>query len=535
MNRLPQTNPPDEGPSVDALESLIVPLWRSRMWVFGALAIGAAAGLFFGAIKPNEYESTGKLLVRYGAREQGTAEDRVNASPTAAPMGGRELVVNEQHLLTDPQVFTKVVRKVGAPTLLLPYDPVAEEPADTPLATRWLHEFQRWWFGATAGGGTEHAPDDCDACMLVARERLMQSLTVGVEPGSSVITVTYSGSSPARATEVVAAYLEAAQEQHLKVFAAGTSLEFLDDQLQNAISDCTAADEALSAHRIECNVFDIPLQRQRLITEIHDLEDRTTEDGARIAELKTLEDSLIASMPAGSLDKDEPNKRAPVTDAELAFLTQRLHDLKARLAGVDGLGLTAVAAGTERHSISQQIDELTNELAQTRVLSLRDRLEEARRELATLTEGSKQRGARLSVLRRDLARLEECSPKTAELEKRAQQCRQRLEKFNEARDRAGVLSMLDSLNMTNLRTLQPASVPLTKSGPKRAKFLLIGALLGLVAGLPIALLRSRFDQRVRRPSELERLCGRPLVGVIPRRPIVPAASVTLFARSSAQS
>lgn len=535
MKRLPQSHPPEEGASVDALESLIVPLWRSRAWVLGALALGAGAGLFFGAIKPNEYESTGKLLVRYGAREQGTAEDRVNASPTAAPIGGRELVVNEQHLLTDPQVFTKVVRKIGAPTILLPYDPVAEEPADTPLATRWLHEFQRWWFGATTSSPTAHTADDCDSCQLVAREHLMKTMVVAVEPASSVITVSYSATSPARATEVVEAYLQAAQEQHLKVFAAATSLEFLDEQLQGAIADCTAADEALSAHRIECNVFDIPLQRQRLITEIHDLEGRTTEDGARIAELKTLEASLVASLPADALAADQPNQRAPVTDAELAFLTQRLHDLRARLAGVDGLGLTAVMADAERRAIHQQIGELTEELAQTRVLSIRDRLEEARRELATVTEGSKQRSGRLSVLRRELAHLEECSPKTAELEKRAQQCRQRLEKFNEARDRAGVLSMLDSLNMTNLRTLQPASVPLTKSGPKRGKFLLVGALLGLVAGLPLALLRSRFDQRVRRPSELERLCGRPLVGVIPRRPIVPAASVTLFARSSAQS
>lgn len=536
MNRNPQPNETEEGSSIDALETLIVPLWRSRAWIVGSLFVGAAIGIFAGAIQPNEYESTGKLLVRYGAREQGTAEDRVNASPTAAPVGARELVVNEQHLISDPQVFSAVVRKVGAPTLLLPYDPVLDEPAGTPLATRWLHEFQRWWFSATAGSsGTEHTPDDCASCQQVAREELAKKLRLQVEPGSSVISVAYAATSPARATEVVAAFLEAAQEQHVKVFAAAPSLGFLDEQMQNAVKDCTAADEALSSHRIECNVFDIPLQRQRLIGEIHDLESHTTEDSARLAELRSLESSLAASLPADALANDNPSRRAPISDPELAFLTQRLHDLKSRLAGLDGEGRTVVDADMERRALNQQIDELSNELARTRTLSIRDRLDETRRTADELSEGTKQRTSRLSVLRRDLAKLEECSPKTAELEKHAQQCRDRLTKFNEARDRAGVLSMLDQLNMTNLRSLQPASVPLTKSGPKRGKFLIIGALLGLLIGLPIALLRSRFDQRVRRPSELERLCGRPLVGVIPKRPIVPAATVTLFARGSTQS
>jgi uncharacterized protein involved in exopolysaccharide biosynthesis len=537
MNRIPQPNTEsDESPSIDALETLVVPLWRSRAWVVGSLALGAAIGIFAGAIQPNVYESSGKLLVRYGAREQGTAEDRVNAGQPTSPVGARELVANEQHLISDPQVYSHVVRKVGAPTLLLPYDPVANEPADTPLATRWLHEFQRWWFSAAPSGeDVQHVPDDCDRCQQVARESLMKKMRVQVEPGSTVISVSYAATSPALATEVVAAFLDAAQEQHVKVFAAAPSLGFLDEQLQSAVKDATSADEALSQHRIECNVFDIPLQRQRLIGEIHDLESKTTEDAARLAELRSLESSLAASLPAGALSEDNPSQRAPVSDSELAFLTQRLHDARARLAGIEGEGLTAVAADMERRAAQAQIDQLASDLARTRALSIRDRLDEVRSNAAELTEGSKQRTSRLSTLRRDLAHLEECSPKTAELEKRAQQARDRLAKFNEARDRAGVLSMLDSLNMTNLRPLQPASVPLTKSGPKRGKFLLIGALLGLVIGLPIALLRARFDQRVRRPSELERLCGRPLVGVIPKRPLVPAATVTLFARGSSQS
>ena len=51
-------------------------VWRSRYLLSAAVVLGGATGLFLGTIKPNEFQSMGKLLVRPGLREALTPEGR---------------------------------------------------------------------------------------------------------------------------------------------------------------------------------------------------------------------------------------------------------------------------------------------------------------------------------------------------------------------------------------------------------------------------------------------------------------------------
>lgn len=67
-------------------------------------------------------------------------------------------------------------------------------------------------------------------------------------------------------------------------------------------------------------------------------------------------------------------------------------------------------------------------------------------------------------------------------------------------------------------TLQPAQVPTTPSAPNLQLSLMFGAVLGLGAGIGLALVRTMLDRRVRVAADLEAAVVAPVLGQIPMDP-----------------
>jgi capsular exopolysaccharide synthesis family protein len=81
--------------------------------------------------------------------------------------------------------------------------------------------------------------------------------------------------------------------------------------------------------------------------------------------------------------------------------------------------------------------------------------------------------------------------------------------------RAQSLGTLAELRNGNVQVAQAATVPTSPSSPKTARNTAIGAILGLLLGLGVALLLERLDRRIREPKDLEKVYGLPLLGVVP--------------------
>jgi hypothetical protein len=80
------------------------------------------------------------------------------------------------------------------------------------------------------------------------------------------------------------------------------------------------------------------------------------------------------------------------------------------------------------------------------------------------------------------------------------------------RDRLDVLS---SLQTGNAELAEAASVPSTPSSPKVVRNTVLGAVLGLLMGVGLALLFERLDRRLRDPRDLEEIFERPILAAIP--------------------
>jgi capsular exopolysaccharide synthesis family protein len=82
-------------------------------------------------------------------------------------------------------------------------------------------------------------------------------------------------------------------------------------------------------------------------------------------------------------------------------------------------------------------------------------------------------------------------------------------------DRAQSLGTLAELRNSSVQVAQAATVPTSPSSPKTSRNVALGAILGLLLGLGIALLLERLDRRIREPKDLEAVYGLPLLGVVP--------------------
>ncbi|MGA9885479.1 MAG: polysaccharide biosynthesis tyrosine autokinase [Candidatus Acidiferrales bacterium] len=86
-----------------------------------------------------------------------------------------------------------------------------------------------------------------------------------------------------------------------------------------------------------------------------------------------------------------------------------------------------------------------------------------------------------------------------------------LQKLNEAGISAGLRS-------SNIRIVDPALVPTTPSGPRKARNIMLAFLVGLVGGVGLAFFREYLDNTVKSPDDIDSLTGLPSLAVVPLLP-----------------
>lgn len=87
---------------------------------------------------------------------------------------------------------------------------------------------------------------------------------------------------------------------------------------------------------------------------------------------------------------------------------------------------------------------------------------------------------------------------------------------SDLQSRATQLSILKQLQTGGVQLVQPAVTPTSPSSPQVRRDGALGAGLGILLGIVVALMMQRFDHRIRDLDELKQAYGLPLLGVIPK-------------------
>lgn len=502
-------------------------LARSFPCVLLLTGLGAAVGIGVGLLKPNLYESHAKLTLRMGAREQITSESLVDDGER--PHAPLPTLVDEMQMLSDVAIFERVARELGPAVVLVPADPGRDDGLFTAPPIRLYHLLQKF---ALRGFARMDASPGEDQVRLATRV-LKQDANIQNEPGSSVIHIAYKATSPETARTIVQALAQGFIERHRAQYSVKSVLERSRSQLEQARQD---RDEAAKAYVDQVSRSGIALlesQLPRLEVEVSAVEADLFAARLRKEEIARLRSSLserLTGIPA-EVEIQRPAVMVPNEEYETQLALKRMllaqkqemliqtrpseersrqeKEFDNQIAKVDQkLKGTpkVVVQGSEMHEnlghaamesriVDLEVEEETLpgklELLESRLESKKARLAELQKQVLSAT-----------MLRKDLAAGRD-----------SQESR-----YAQLVNRVSMLESLESIDANeeaNLRLLQAPTLELKKVGPDRLSLFLKGLLAGMAAALAFAVLRQRFDRRLRYPEMFERARGVPVLGVVP--------------------
>jgi len=517
--------------SIDWMQVALLPLWRARLWIVAGAALSAGVGGVQALMKPNEFRSVGKLLVRTGSRESKTAEGRVIGDSSGAQASLREAIQNQIHLITTPEVYRRLVSNLGPSTILEPYDPAAQDNENTAFHTRWIHNFQALWFSrADACRADPSRPiDSCPRCVDLAEEVVSKGLIVFPEMGSSILSVAYTAQSPEVASKVVDGFLGAARAHHREVFDVDEALGFLDGKVKDAKVNWDIAEAALTEYRNTCSLRDYSEQSQAHLKRIEDLEAELSDNEARLAvllrQIAYYEKALEKELPTQVTTAGQPPRSNPEYDA---LVLQRQGALLELAAPDTSAYSTKEKLEARQQQLRIQVADLDLRLASTPaqlpmepVVSsapnpafdlLRQQLRTAESEREGLIAGQGIRRDTITALQQQLKVFEECRPVLAEKERSAAEAQANYDGFVRSRNEAALMNQLDATQLMNLIVAQPATFPRNKSGPARSKAVILAGALGGAVSVALVLLRSLLKQRKSQGSSGEEAAKLPAAG-----------------------
>jgi succinoglycan biosynthesis transport protein ExoP len=330
--------------------------------------------------------------------------------------------------------------------------------------------------------------------------RLLGGLSVEPDRGSRIVNVSYSSHDPALAQEIVNSlaqeYIELNFETRYK--AAMMATEFLNKELEQLKIRVEKSDETLLSYAREHGIVGEASEKENIVLQkLASLNEELTKVQADlITKAVQFEASRTATVP----NFPENLKTTSITDIEtrLSRSNQELASLLARY------GQDWPEVAQKQREIFELDDQLVvqKQKALGKVRSDYELAQNHYRTISTALEDQKQLANKLNqdsiqfnILKR-------------EVDSNKQLYEGLLQRLKEASVSAGLRS-------SNIHIVQPGDYPQGASGPRHARNMFLGLLIGLILGIGFALAIDYFDNTVKTPDEVERYVVLPSLGIIP--------------------
>ena len=515
----------DAPPSgVERLRALLGTLWGGKWIVLGVFALVVGAAAFYTYTRTPQYRTSTLLLVDLG-QSQSPVPSLTGGASGGAMFGGQRRNLSNQVLVLNQS------------------DALAREVAFR-LDTMRTHPRtgERLSFLYTATG--EERSRAALAGMLKGRVQARSS-------GRNVdaIEITATGADPSEtaliANQYAAAYIDWTREQSRESLSAKRS--FLAQQTDKFQQRVEAADQALANYMQEEDAVSLDEESSRLVQQLSQLEAR--HDELRI-ELDMAESAL--STKKQELERIRPRLAERLSSGiqtelrqvqqEKATVAAEINRVKTRNPNLD------TGANTARSRNLRQLQRRADRLEQ-QADSLADAYVE--RTLAAggigagsggSGEGESSGGRGVSYvvqLQREIAqqeiqvnglraqintvenqieenrtRLQNLPPKSLQLADLKRQKQSMEQTYGFLRQKLQETRMAEESEIGFADRIRSAGVPVRPISPNNQRNLILAAMLGLLLGGGLVVLREKLDTRLRRPDDLEAL-GEHVIGVIP--------------------
>ena len=476
-------------------------------------ALGATIGAYVVMLRPDQYESSGKLYIRPGVREVLTPESAI-ADTVQSRVSTRETVLNELQILATPEVFEKAALLAGLDTVLSP----AALPRDDDSWRGVLRSYAlmaKDWIESEAPSQEEPS----DARRLEVASTILKTLA-DIQPaiGANVITVTYASDTPEKAQKIVDSLLASAVEVHVKTMDSMGAVELIEKELEKAEASARNAELALSEFLSERNVYNFDAQQAGLVTYLNEVMQAL--DNLETSELRTqAEIDHLRSIKANvSPTREVEGSATYVVNPDIAALTSTAEAVRLRKVDLESqrIRLEDKEYRTRLKSLEELEDDVQRRLASAKTqIKLPGAMEE-NPAYASIMSGLQEREVNIKGLARErdqlskikaatekrLSELAEMYPRKRVLELETTKVRANADRLSKTLTSMQALRRLEQLKMSNLQIMHPATYSPEPVGPRRASLFFASAIAGGMVGLIMALLLGLRSSRVRDRSDL---------------------------------
>jgi capsular exopolysaccharide synthesis family protein len=345
---------------------------------------------------------------------------------------------------------------------------------------------------------------DVDAPKLRAIALLTRNLTAVARGRSYVISISVDSSDPRKAKRIVDTITDfyIVDQLQAKLDANKHATDFFNDRLEELKRAVETNERAVAAFREKAGLTlankDATIATQSLSELNSQLVQARAQRADRESRLVALQQAARSPATLGGVSEVLGNTLIASLRAQEAEVARRVGDLSQRYGDSHPRILQARAEqGQIQGRISAEVAKI--------ISSIQSDAEAARAKEAELQ-------SQVDQLERKAGGLGQNEVEARQLEREAQSSRavyeDFLKRFKELREQ-------QDIQQPDARILAPASLPTSPSFPRYGLTMSGALVLGLVLGAVVILLLERLDGGFRTGEQIERLTGRPLVGMIP--------------------
>ena len=403
-------------------------------------------------------------------------------------------------LITSRPVIEAVLRRVKLPESALDSGPIAKYwQAITKNIVRLI--------GASIGSEPSIVSKDSVEDELNKRiEYLLDKIKISEVRNTRLLTVAVQDANPRLAQQlanaVADAYIE--YDSEMRIRSSRQMVQWLSDQLYEVRKEAEDAEAKFLQLKEKEGVFSIEEKRKRSVQSLDEVnaelvktKSKILEVEARINELK----QLIRNDKSGSLG-------VVPTFLQNQFLASLYSELLT--AEVDRKGLSSVfkSKHPEMIKVNNKIQELRNKMSH----ELRKALADAMSEREVLLARVKMLTEILVSYEKDAIGTGKQELRYASLEREVSTSR---DVYNTLLMKVKETDVLDGVLKSNLRLVEPASLPEKPIKPRKFLNLALATVLGLLLGVVSAFGKEYLDRTIRNKEEVDRFIGAAVLAQIP--------------------
>jgi capsular exopolysaccharide synthesis family protein len=339
-----------------------------------------------------------------------------------------------------------------------------------------------------------------------AAARVQSGIQVAALKENRVIEIYYRHVDPTVAARVCNAVGDAYLEFNLdhKLGSTRSAVKWLADQLDDLKKDLNQAELALHDFKKQNNVLAVPLEdKQNLLTrQIEKLNDHLTEMRMKRMDLTARRRQIVAARNADPLkEAATPLVDSPmIADLKRSYIEELRRLVELREKYLERHPLVRAQQAKVDAAMGHLRREIDNILASTE--GKYNEAADAERQLAGTLEGAKQEALALNLKQIEYNRLKRSQDNTEKL-------------YGLVLTRLKESDLAAQLRVNNIRVLDRAVQPNTPISPNVTRNLLAALVLGLLAGIGLAVLVEALDTTVKSQEEIEAISAVPFLGVLP--------------------